>query len=192
MRNEKLGMRSVELVKEGINSQLSTLNFQLRIGVSSGWWEEAHRLVPAYVQCIIDAGATPVVFPVTDNEQILNNLLDMVDGLLLTGGGDIDPKYWGEELMPQSGKPCALRDEFDLALVRLARQRCMPVLGICRGMQAMNIEFGGDIYQDIYTQLGNAQCTMHNAQFNCEGENEKDVFNCCRFGVCVGCCLCGC
>ena len=80
-------------------------------------------------------------------------MLQMADGLLLTGGGDFDPKYWGEEIIPQSNTPSAERDVFDLLLVKLAYRLSMPVLGICRGMQAINIAFGGSVIQDIYTQL---------------------------------------
>ena len=78
----------------------------------------------------------------------------MVDGILLSGGGDIDPLLFGEEPLRQNGEISPLRDSFELTLCRAALESGLPLFGICRGMQVMNIAAGGTIYQDIPAQTG--------------------------------------
>lgn len=125
---------------------------KITIAVSAGWYDGYNKLNPPYVQSIIDAGAFPLIVPVTADEALVERMLGVADGVLLTGGGDFDPKYWGEEIIPQSNTPSPERDVFDLLLVKWAYRLSLPVLGICRGMQAINIAFGGSVIQDIYTQ----------------------------------------
>lgn len=125
------------------------------IGVSSNWLdnEQEQRLVNAYIRCITENGGVPLMLPVTDNENVIREYCDRVDAFLLTGGGDIDPKYWGEELTEMSNKPSELRDFFDMTLTRYALESGKKILGICRGMQSIAILTGGTLYQDIYRQI---------------------------------------
>ncbi len=123
------------------------------IGVSANWAEETSRVAQAYLDAVTVAGGTPVILPLTDCPEQIEDYAARIDGLILTGGGDIDPSFWGEELIPESGVPSLYRDNYDLALYRAARHRQIPILGICRGMQVMSVAEGGSIYQDIYTQI---------------------------------------
>lgn len=125
------------------------------IGVSSNWLdnEQEQRLVNAYVKCISENGGVPMVLPVTDKEEIIREYCNKVDAFLLTGGGDIDPRYWREELTEMSNKPSETRDFFDITLTRYALESGKKVLGICRGMQSIAILTGGTLYQDIYRQI---------------------------------------
>ena len=122
------------------------------IGISAHFRDENSMIADAYVQAVVQAGGVPVVLPVVSNPEVIEAMVAPLDGLLMSGGGDMDPELWGENIVPESGIPNRERDEFDLHLIRACANRQKPILGICRGMQAINVAFGGSLYQDIYSQ----------------------------------------
>ena len=121
------------------------------IGISGNFRDGDCTLAQGYYMSVLEAGGTPVVIPSYDNEKALVSLLDSLDGIVLSGGADIDPDYLGEEKLEcVSVNP--RRDNQELMLVRLAMDRQIPVLGICRGIQVLAAALGGKLYQDINTQ----------------------------------------
>ena len=107
-----------------------------------------------YMQSVLDAGGLPVLLPQTGDETVADALLDKLDGLLLAGGGDVDPARYGEDRLPACGESDAQRDEFELLITRLALKQRMPIFGICRGIQLLAVAMGGTLWQDVKTQLG--------------------------------------
>lgn len=105
-----------------------------------------------YIRALIAAGATPLMIPPGLAAAALESLCARLDGLLLTGGPDIAPALYGEELLPACGEIDPERDELELALTRLALAQQLPTFGICRGMQTLNVACGGALYQDLATQ----------------------------------------
>lgn len=123
-----------------------------RIGISANRKEGLSCIAETYVRSVLDAGGAPVLLPVITDLEALSALMDDLDGLLLSGGGDLNPLYVGEEPIRTLQDGDTLRDEYDLLLLRLAARRQLPLMGICRGHQLMNAAFGGRLYQDMYAQ----------------------------------------
>jgi gamma-glutamyl-gamma-aminobutyrate hydrolase PuuD len=123
------------------------------IGISVNRKEGMSCIADPYYQSVLMAGGVPVLLPATTDGVALTTLLDRLDGLILSGGGDICPDYLGETPIPELGDTDAYRDEYDFMLLKLAFDRQMPVFGICRGHQVINVAFGGTIYQDIHAQF---------------------------------------
>ena len=98
----------------------------------------------------------PVPIPITDRESTLRTLYGLVDGLLLAGGVDVDPAQFGEEPHAALGKVDAARDRLELTLTRWALADGRPILGICRGIQTLNVACGGSLWQDIGSQVAGA------------------------------------
>lgn len=113
------------------------------------------RLNVAYTEAVRTVGLRPCVLPVlraADAEAMLEG----VDGLLMTGGEDVDPARYGQRPHPALGDIHAVRDEFELALVRVARARALPTLAICRGVQVANVALGGTLVQDLPSEWPDA------------------------------------
>lgn len=120
------------------------------IGLTAGRnKDKAVQMGKDYPAAFISLGAAPVLIPPTGDRAVLDRVLDSLDGLVLTGGGDVDPSRYGAERIPACGPADEARDECEIYLCREAVRRRIPVLGICRGVQVMNVAFGGTLYQDL-------------------------------------------
>jgi putative glutamine amidotransferase len=112
--------------------------------------EPKYFLRSTYVEAITGSGGMPILgFPDPENPASVGSLLKMADGLFLTGGKDLHPLFFGEQPMVGLGQVFPERDEFEIALARHALELGMPVLGVCRGMQVLNVAAGGTLHQDI-------------------------------------------
>jgi len=112
------------------------------------------RMDPAYTHALEEAGAVPVILSLTDSETVLKQFASFFDGFLFAGGPDMHPNYYGEEKADYCGDICEMRDKLEAYMFREAViNQNKPALGICRGIQVINIMLGGSLYQDIPTQL---------------------------------------
>ena len=126
------------------------------IGITGNYDAGKCTLLEGYYRSVLEAGGTPVIIPAFDDTDAMVSLLEGVDALILSGGGDINPLYSGEEPIRELSSINATRDWHELMLVRLAANRQIPILGICRGLQVMMAALGGRLYQDIYKEASAA------------------------------------
>jgi putative glutamine amidotransferase len=108
---------------------------------------------PPYLWALEAGGAVPMLIHLSPDEAVVRALYERCDGILLPGGADLDPACYGEAPHPQLGRVDPRRDTVELALARWCRAERKPLLGICRGVQALNVAFGGTLWQDIPSQL---------------------------------------
>jgi putative glutamine amidotransferase len=115
----------------------------------SFWRQEAVLSAQTYLDAVTRAGGQPVILPPSPDADE-NQLLAVVDGILLVGGSDVSPGFYGEASTRHTEAPQPVRDLFELRLAAAAMDQDIPVLGICRGMQVMNVATGGTLHQDLF------------------------------------------
>lgn len=135
-----------------------------------------------YVDSVIVNGGTPVILPLTTNETIIESYLESIDGLILSGGHDVYPMNYNEEPLQKLGQVYPDRDYFDFKLLELAIKKEIPILGICRGFQLMNVYHGGSLYQDLSyreneTIKHDQKYTSHITTHSLIVEKETKLFN---------------
>ena len=127
--------------------------------------ESRIRLLQSYCDAIRIGGGTPIIIPPTTDKEEIEELLQQTNakGVILTGGADIDPTFFNEERHPKIGRISRQRDEYEFAVLEVAEKCDIPILGICRGLQVINVAYGGTITQDMPSQLGE-EYSLHDQQ----------------------------
>ncbi|MEA3511245.1 MAG: gamma-glutamyl-gamma-aminobutyrate hydrolase family protein [Actinomycetota bacterium] len=126
---------------------------QPKQAISASGSLDSHVIGHTYTDSVLRAGGIPVILPPIANEDV-PTLVDRLDGIVFTGGGDMDPGRYGEESHPEVRKVNPARDEFEILLVHEAKERRLPVLAICRGLQVVTVALGGTLIQDIPSVIG--------------------------------------
>lgn len=142
---------------KGVYSTFPEAKRQPLIGLSANYEGIDATLRERYYKQVVEAGGVPVIIPPVADTAVIINTLQHLDGLILTGGGDHNPLWMGEEPSPRLHNINRERDLAELMLVRLAFNRQIPMLGICRGIQTLAIALGGKVEQDIEQQVKHSQ-----------------------------------
>ena len=116
---------------------------------------KGYNMSPDFIRALNSLGAVAITLPsITDDDELLRDALALCDGIIFTGGPDVRPSLFGEDIIPSCGAINDERDAFEIKLYKMAMAADKSILGVCRGVQVMNIAEGGNIYQDIYSQNG--------------------------------------
>lgn len=162
------------------------------VGITTTLKKKALSVGYDYVKAVTMAGATPFLIASTDDPKEIERVVGMIDALLITGGPDVDPAYYGHERHPQLGEVNDERDVFELLLFRSAFKKQMPIFGICRGLQMINVAMGGTLWQDIpsdfpqselcHRQTDDSTTPAHDIHIK-PGTVSAKVFGCTTMGV---------
>ena len=133
----------------------------------TGVWDVLASFLPAiYLEGVTRAGGVATLLPPQPvDDKIAARVLDGLDGLIITGGRDVDPAAYGHGAHPTTDQPATERDAWEFALLRGALARNMPILGICRGAQVLNVALGGTLHQHLPDLLGHTRHQAGNAVF---------------------------
>lgn len=134
------------------------------VGISCSHSPNRSTVSMNYSESVARLGGIPVLIPISTDSVVLSDLLSRLDGVILSGGDDVHPAYYGEQPIPELGKVDSLRDVHDLLLFRLCTRMRLPLLGICRGHQVINVAMGGSLWQDIPSQTGDTTVRHNQAE----------------------------
>lgn len=119
------------------------------IGLTAGHHQDESVINDCYQKAVLNHGGIPLLLPLEIKKEEMNQLINLCDGFIFTGGGDIDPAYFDEEPDQHCGEISPIRDKMEMPFMGLVGKANKPVLAICRGAQVMNVAFGGSLYQDL-------------------------------------------
>lgn len=154
MNNDRVHLSETEALYSFVDAYVAKSTNKQRpcIGISANLKDGLSCISQTYIEAVRLAGGIPFLIPVTADLNVLVDTLERLDGILMSGGGDLNPLYCNEDPIPELQDVNVERDMYDLMLLRLAIARQMPIFGICRGMQLIAVAFGGTLFQDIYAQ----------------------------------------
>ena len=152
------------------------------IGITAAYTfdRDVHAQRSTYLRAVWRAGADAIFLPCAPDASGCEAFISAVDGLLVPAGPDVSPQLYGEQPIPQAPTTRKSEDLFEIALIKEAKKQGKPILGICRGMQILNVAFGGSLYQDIPSQFGMQICHSQGQTIRDEGTHLVKMDEDCR------------